>query len=139
MMKEDMYHVKILNYGPIKKSATDNEYRHIEFEDIITQKTIDYIIYSKKNSILWYKILLEGEGEVFNILWPGEVASIKVTQKHIEQLSSSMPLTIKDGDTVDIVVWYWDGWDELPEEQRVVKSMQDQIWRFRESPRSLKG
>jgi hypothetical protein len=136
MKAEVMYHVNILNYGPIKRSATGNEYRHVEFEDIITHKTIDYIIYGKKQSILWYKIL---EGEVFKILWPGEVASIKVTQRHIEQLSSSKPLTIKDGDIVDIIVWYWDGWAELPEERRVVNSMQDQIWRFSESPRLLKG
>jgi hypothetical protein len=124
--------IHILSFEDIQINASGNEYRHILFEDINNHKKVDYVIFSNSHMLIWIETL---KTPIPNLFYPGEIISFEVTQKVFDKFKSGLPLTIKEGDVVDIIVWYWSNWDDLSDEARILRSFKDQIWRFRSFPR----
>jgi hypothetical protein len=126
-MKEN-YSIHILNTGRIKVSKNGAEYRHLIFEDINNHKTVDYIIFKNKHQFLWNEVLNKYSPET---IYPGKILNLEITNEFLKYIRFRLPLTIKRGDFVDIIVWYWDSWNLLTEGIRIIRSFEDQIWRFR--------
>lgn len=132
MKTMDINYVRILNFGPIKISGIGKEFRHVTIQDLNNEKSVDYIIFKEKHQFMWEDTKQEKLPEV---AYYGEIISLKITKDLLTKITSVFPLTIKEGDIVDLIIWYWDGWDQLSEEARIAKSLQDQIWRFRSLPK----
>ena len=127
--------VHILNCQSIKTSASGSKYRHILLEDISNHKKVDYIIFENHHKFIWLETLKEPMSDLF---YPGEIICLKITQNILSKFKSGLPLTIKVGDIVDIVKWYWSEWDTFSEDMRIQSSLRDQIWRFRSFPKKNK-
>lgn len=123
----DIHYVRILQSGPIKKSRIGKNFRHVIIQDLNNQKTIDYIIFKERHHFMWEDRLQENPPDM---AYYGEIESLKITKDLLTKIISVFPLRIKDGDIVDLIIWYWNDWDQLPAETRILKSLQDQLWRF---------
>jgi hypothetical protein len=130
-MKESKY-VHILSFEDIKTSAIGTKYRHVILEDINNDKKVDYVIFENKHKFMWIETLKKS---LKTIVYPAEIMRLDITKNILNKIKPGLPLTIKVGDTIDIVVWYWSDWDTLSDDERALRSLEDQIWRFRSFPK----
>ena len=135
-MNPIIFNLKIISCEEIRKSHNGKEYRHITFEDIQNYKTIDYVIFKKDHQYIWEDIL----GNDFkNIIYTGRIIRLKLTKDLISKVNiHNHLLTIKEGDDIEIVECYWNGWDNQPEDIRILWSLKEQLWKFRSFPRKRK-
>lgn len=132
---KDNFSIHILNVGDVKTNSKGFEYRHIVIEDINNHKKVDYIIFKNTHKFMWRDSL---KMSFSDIVYPGKIISLEITNKFLKYVKSSLPLTVKAGDTVNIIVWFWSNWDLLPDDIRIIRSFEDQIWRFRSFPKANK-
>ena len=132
MAKSSNSYLQITGFKNIQKAGNGKIFRHITLLDTTNQKTVDYVIFKIDDDRIWAYILEETLNE---IAYSGEISSFTVTKKAIDEIRSQFSLKFKEGDSIDIVLWSDDGWDPLDHENRVIYSLQKQIWRFRELPK----
>jgi hypothetical protein len=131
MGKQRSSYLQIVEVKEIKKAGTGKLFRHVTLMDTSNQKTVDYVIFKEDYDQMWSDILKE---DLEKIAYGGEIMSFKITKKILDGTRSQFKLTIKEGDIIDIVLWSDDGWDPSDIENRVLNSLQKQIWRFRKLP-----
>ena len=132
MAKSPNSYLQITGFKRIQNAENGKIFRHITLLDTTNQKTVDYVIFKTDDDRIWADIL---EENLNNIAYSGEILSYTVTEKAINEIRSQFRLKIKEGDIIDIVLWSDDGWDPIDHENRVIHSLQKQIWRFRELPK----
>lgn len=126
--------IRILSTNEIKTSINSTRYRHVIMEDISNQKRVEYVLFENKHPFLW----ADARQQNYNRIYPGEIKSIELSDIFLNKVKSSLPLHIKSGDVVEIVIWHWSEWDSLPLNYKILRSFEDQIWRFRSFPDKIK-
>ena len=84
----DINYVKILNFGPIKKSGIGKEFRHVTIQDLKNEKSVDYIIFKKKHQHMWDDTSQE---KLPDVAYDGEIISLKITIDLLTKIKSVFP------------------------------------------------